>query len=247
MPAGSDEDEILAVVKMIKCVSRFRADAVDVSFAFERGDVFLVARKIVLGRLTGLAAALGMLFAEERYRDIEVRSQPEDGHAGFGQHRVAQIEGQRLFCIVRPGARVQVEYQMIPSVVPVREARQFGGQIVDELGRQWISIEGVQGEDEYARSSRIGRVVSRLGYHVQDLLVERTYRVLNRINVNREALLALREVEARFHSTFPPWLCDRRVAVRSSQILLVELLGHAQERRQPLVRQLPLSVLGFDF
>lgn len=97
--------------------------------SFEGQQILLVG-----GEIVGLHGSCGAgpqreLFVEERDADVETVSQLEHSHAGLGQNGLTRIETQWVLRVIRPSARVQIEDDVVPAIVPIGQSCQSGWHI----------------------------------------------------------------------------------------------------------------------
>lgn len=88
-----------------------------------------------------------VVFREKRDGNIKVGPKVLGADAGFGQHGKADVKAE-VFCIVWPGARVQVENDVVFAPVPQREALDFCFQVVHILGWKLVPVQSVQTQDK---------------------------------------------------------------------------------------------------
>ena len=91
---------------------------------------------------------------------------------------------------------------MVPAIAPSRQALDAKPHVLDVLSRELVPVQRVNGQDEQTGPRRVCGVEARLLDGRQDLLVGLGNLVpsLWRVDVNPEAELAARKVEAGFHA-----------------------------------------------
>lgn len=89
----------------------------------------------------------GMVFGKKRDGDIEVGPKVLSTDARLGQHGKANVEAE-VFCVVWPGAGIQVEDDVVLTPIPQRKTLNFCSQIVHILRRELVPVQRVQTQDE---------------------------------------------------------------------------------------------------
>lgn len=137
MFAGGQQDYIVSVVDMIQSVSCLRADTCEISLPFEHQQVFPGRRRIV--EITYTPPFKWVILGEQRDGDIKGGSEVDHVCAGLGQHGLAHPKTQ-ILCVVRPGARVEIEYEMVPAIVPRWQVLDAKSDVLDILDRELVPV-----------------------------------------------------------------------------------------------------------
>lgn len=143
-----------------------------------------------------------MILGKQGDGNIKVWSKVDRVGAGLGQHGLSHLETQ-ILGVVRPGARVEVEDQVVPAVVPRGQALDSGPDVLDILSGELVPVQRVHCQDKETGLRGVSGVKPRLFDGGQDLLVglgDLTPGSVGGVNVNPEARLAAGEVEAGFHA-----------------------------------------------
>lgn len=90
-----------------------------------------------------------MIFREKRDRNIKVWPKVLHADTGLGQHGKANVKA-KVFRIVRPGAGVQVEDDVVFATIPQGKVLDFCFQVVHILGGKLVSVQSVQTQDKHA-------------------------------------------------------------------------------------------------
>lgn len=167
-------------------------------------------------------------------------------NAGFGQNGLANIKAQ-LLCVIWPGARVEVENEVVPPVIPRWKALYFSLDIVNVLAGQLVPVQSVNAQHKQTGLVDVCGLEAGILDSCQDLLVALRHRLplQQGVDVHLEPPLAAAEVEACVHAA-PPALVDvvtdlpslpgRGVLVVEERavLLLLSVLQVGVERVDPL-------------
>lgn len=200
VPARRHEHHVALVVQVPQRVARLAADPVHVPLPFEREQIPLVRGKVVRRAGARLAPFFGVLPMEERKRNVKVGPEARNGRARLREDGVAGVEAERLLGVVGPRARVQIENDVVAAAVPERQPLQPLGDVVHEIGRERVAVEGVDAEDEEAGAGRVVGGVARLPKGGEKFAVRGAGGALRRVHVHGEFAAAASRLEAGLHA-----------------------------------------------
>ncbi len=143
-----------------------------------------------------------VVFREKRDRNIKVRPKVLGADAGLGQHGEADVEA-KVFSVVWPGTRVQVEDDVVFAPIPQRKALDFSFQVVHILGWKLVSVQSVQTQDKQACLSWVRGIEPGSFNSGQDVLITLWHLLpfLLGIDVNFKSIsLTHGEIKAGLHS-----------------------------------------------
>lgn len=102
---------------VIQCISRLRTNASEVPLPFENQQVLPGRQCITERQITCPPSFHSVLLGEQRDGDVKVWSKVDHIRTSPGEHGLTHLKAQ-ILCVVRPGARVEVEYEVVPAIAP---------------------------------------------------------------------------------------------------------------------------------
>lgn len=143
-----------------------------------------------------------MIFREKRDRNIKVGSKVLCADTGLGQHSKANVKA-KVFRIVWPGARVQVEDDVVFATIPQKKALDFCFQVMHILRWKLVPVQSVQTQDKQASLSWIRCIEPGPFNRGQDVLITlwHLFPFLLGVDVNFKSIsLTQGEIKTGLHS-----------------------------------------------